>query len=175
VDRGIYKWQLRLRGIIAAKACGDERPVTGILVTDVSVINLGTETFVHSAAQTEGATSSTHERGKVRKSRCSVQGGAHTFVPPSIESYAQMGASALQLLNGLAAITADTGKVDKGAFVAFAPWELSVGVCRDNGISFQGLACDCACVWTLFPIKLVTPTSDLIRAVASVMMFSCSC
>jgi hypothetical protein len=55
-----------------------------------------------------------------------------------VETYGRLGAGTMRLINRLAGIAAESGKVDKGAFVAYTLREMSVGLARYNGMLFRG-------------------------------------
>ena len=61
----------------------------------------------------------------------------YTFVPISVETFGQLGKPAMELINKLAATAAAGGAVGKGAFKAGALRELSVGLCRGNGVLYR--------------------------------------
>ena len=99
--------------------------------------NFHTHTHTHTAAaQTTGSAAALRDRHKRAKYARGDMGGC-TFVPLSVESYGRLGAPAMQLLNDLADTAAASGVVVKGDFVRNTLRELSVGLCKGNGIMYR--------------------------------------
>ena len=63
----------------------------------------------------------------------------YAFVPLSVETYGRWGQPAMKLLSALASAGAATRGVtfDPSAFVTFALRELSMALCRGNGLLFR--------------------------------------
>ena len=106
----------------------------GVLVVDVSVVHPAAETYVQVAANTDGAAAEVRGARKVAKYVCSQAGGGYAFEPIIVETYGRVGEPAHKLLKRLAGIAAQSGKVDKEAFMANTLKEMSVGLCRGNGM-----------------------------------------
>lgn len=88
--------------------------------------------------------------------------GGYAFVPLSVESYGRMGAPALELLNTLATSASASGTVVKGDFVGTALRELSVGLCKGNGIMYRaGLMVLARCSGRAFMSGTIVPTADV--------------
>ena len=101
---------------------------SGLTVADVSVIHPASTTYVHSAQPTGGA-ATLRNAVKIAK-YTSTDPNGYAFIPRTMESYGPLGKLPMGLLNTLAATA--SGAV-KNAFVANAPRELSIGLCRGNG------------------------------------------
>ena len=61
----------------------------------------------------------------------------YAFVPLSVETYGRMGKPAMEFLNTLATIASTEGSVDKDLFMTNALKELSIGLCRGNGVMYR--------------------------------------
>ena len=83
-------------------------------------------------------------------------------MPLSVESYGRIGEPAMQLLNTLAEMASASGSVDKGDFVGSALRELSVSLCRGNGVMYRaGLKVQARCSGRAFMSGTDVPTADV--------------
>jgi hypothetical protein len=108
---------------------------SGVTVADVSVIHPAASTYVR-AARTEGGAAAAREQAKRARYETADPGG-YAFVPLVVETYGRLGKAAMELLNTLATTAAAGGAVRKSAFVANALRQLSVALCRGNGVMYR--------------------------------------
>jgi hypothetical protein len=110
----------------------------GMLITDVVVVHPAAQSYLEAAARTDGTAATDREAFKVQKFRASADTGAYAFEAMGVETYGRLGAGTMRLINRLVGIAAESGKVDKGALVAYTLREMSVGLARYNGMLFRG-------------------------------------
>jgi hypothetical protein len=109
---------------------------SALTIADVSVIHPAASTYVAAAARTTGSAAAVRDRHKQARYDRGDAGG-YAFVPLSVETYGRMGAPAMKLLNTLADTAAAAGVVIKGDFVRNTLRELSVGLCKGNGLMYR--------------------------------------
>ena len=86
----------------------------------------------------------------------------YAFTPLSHESYGRLGKPATQLLNSLAIAASAAGVVVKGDFVESALRELSVSLCRGNGVMYRrGLQVFATLAGGAFEEGLLVPIADV--------------
>ena len=113
------------------------------------------------AAATAGSAAARRDSEKRRKYGTGDLGG-YAFVPLSVESYGRLSEPAMQLLNDLASTAAASGVVVKADFVGSALRELSVGLCKGNGIVYRaGLKVLARCAGTAFLPGAMVPSADM--------------
>ena len=89
--------------------------------------------------------------------------GRYKFTPLSHETFGRLGKPAMHLLNELAIAASASGSVDKDSFTANALRQLSITMCRANGIMFRrGLQTLALVTGTNFAEGLLIPTSDVL-------------
>ena len=108
---------------------------SGLTVADVSVIHPAASTNLRYARTAGGAAAAREASKRARYETADPNG--YTFVPLVVESYGRMGQAAMGLLNTLATAAAAGGAVKKSAFVTNALRQLSVGLCRGNGVMYR--------------------------------------
>ena len=100
------------------------------------MVHPAAQTYVRSAAAADGSAAAT--RDQMRRNRYQVADpDGYAFVPMSFETYGRMGKPAMQLLNTLVDVAAAGGSVDRDAFMRTALRELSIGLCRGNGVLYK--------------------------------------
>jgi Reverse transcriptase (RNA-dependent DNA polymerase) len=108
-----------------------------LTVTDVSVIHPAAATYAPAASRRAGAAAAVRDAQKRALYAADGAQQAYGFVPLSVESYGRLGKPAMALLGSLATIASAGEGVTKTAFMASAVRELSVALCRGNGIMYR--------------------------------------
>ena len=86
----------------------------------------------------------------------------YAFVPLVVETYGRMGKAAMGLLNTLATSAIAGGAMKKSSFVTNALRQLSVGLCRGNGVMYRrGLGILATASGRAFRPGMDTPTADV--------------
>jgi hypothetical protein len=85
---------------------------------------------LRAAALTDGAAAAARRDTSKRAAYNALDPNGYDFVPFSAESYGRLGKPALALLSRFGEVACSSETVSKGAFVAGALRELSVGLCR---------------------------------------------
>jgi hypothetical protein len=135
---------------------------SALTVADISVVHPAARTYVRAAAATAGSAAALRDRDKKARYERGDTGG-YAFVPLSVESYGRMGVPAMQLLNTLADTAAASGVVVKGDFVRNTLRELSVGLCKGNGILYRaGLKILARASGRAFLSGTDVPTADVV-------------
>jgi hypothetical protein len=136
---------------------------SALTVTDISVIHPAARTYVRAAAATAGSAAAVRDQQKRARYDRGGDTGGYAFVPLSVESYGRMGVPAMQLLNTLADTAAASGAVVKGDFVRNTLRELSVGLCKGNGILYRaGLKILARASGRAFLSGTDVPTADVV-------------
>jgi len=104
----------------------------GLTVADVSVIHPAAATYLQ-AARTAGGAAAVRDQAK-RAHYQSADPNGYAFTPLSTETFGRLGKPAMELLNSLATEATAGGVVCKDGFVTNALRELSVSLCRGNGV-----------------------------------------
>ena len=133
----------------------------GLTVCDVSVVHPAASTYVHKARFPGGAAA---ERDRVKTIKYhTADPNGYAFTPLSHETYGRLGKPAMQLLNTLSIEASASGSVHKGDFVTNALRQLSITMCRANGIMFRrSLETLAKVTGTNFAGGLLIPTSDVL-------------
>ena len=125
---------------------------SGMTFVDISVIHPADFSDVQAALIVEDAAK------RVRYESIDLNG--YTFVPISVETFRRLGKPAMELINKLAAMAAARGAVEKGAFMAGALRELSVGLFRGNGVLYRrSLGVLARVSGNAFMAAMIVPTS----------------
>ena len=78
-----------------------------------------------------------------------------------METIGRLGKLAMELIKKLAAVAAAGGAVEKGAYMAGALRQLSVGLCRNKGVLYRGSLGILARAGSAFMAGMTVPTSDV--------------
>lgn len=133
---------------------------SGMTVVDVSVIHPAASSYLQ-AARTVGGAAAVRDAAKTVRYE-SIDPNGYTFVPISVETFGRLGKPAMELINKLAATAAAGGAVEKSAFMANALRELSVGLCRGNGVLYRSsLGVLARASGSAFMAGMTVPTSDV--------------
>ena len=133
----------------------------GLTVCDVSVVHPAAASYA-AQARVPGGAAAARDRLKITKYQTTDPNG-YAFVPLSHETYGRLGKPAMQLLNTLAIAASANGTVHKEGFVTNALRQLSVTMCRANGIMFRrSLETLARVTGTNFAGGLLIPTSDVL-------------
>jgi hypothetical protein len=131
----------------------------GLTVCDVSVVHPAASSYAHQA-RVPGGAAAARDQLKITKYRTADPNG-YAFTPLSHETYGRLGKPAMQLLNTLATEAAASGSIHKDDFVTNALRQLSITMCRANGIMFRrSLATLAKVTGTNFAEGFLIPTSD---------------
>ena len=131
-----------------------------LTVADVSVIHPAAQTYARGAAAAAGSAAALRDRQKRTRYQQAFPGG-YAFMPLSMESYGRMGKPAMELLNTLATQACASGAFTKGDFVGSALRELSVGLCKGNGVMYRaGLKVLARCSGSAFISGAMVPYAD---------------
>jgi hypothetical protein len=107
-------------------------------VADVSVIHPAAASYALPASKTAGAAAEIREQSKKNKYAANAGENAFQFVPLVHESYGRLGKDAMAFLGELANAAVGAAQVGSGvtkqAFITGALRELSVALCRGNGV-----------------------------------------
>ena len=106
-----------------------------LTIVDVSVVHPAASTYLR-LAQTDGGAAAHRDQAKRNRYQNDDPNG-YAFVPLSVETYGRMGKPAMEFLNTLATIASTEGSVDKDLFMTNALKELSIGLCRGNGVMYR--------------------------------------
>ena len=106
----------------------------GVLVADLAVVHPTAESYRAGAARADGSAAAVSGARKVAAFEALGGDGGYEFTPLIVEAYGRLGKPALGLLSRLADIASEGGKVTKAGFIASALKEMSVGLCRGNGM-----------------------------------------
>jgi hypothetical protein len=132
----------------------------GLTVADVSVVHPAASTYVQAARSVGGAAAARDQAKRVRYATADPNG--YAFIPLSVETFGRMGKPAMELLNTLATAAAAGGAVQKTGFVVNALRQLSVSLCRGNGIMYRrSLSVLARASGTSFLPGLMVPTADI--------------
>jgi hypothetical protein len=107
----------------------------GLTVADVSVIHPTAPTNVRGARVAGGAAAAREATKRARYETADPNG--YAFVPLVVETYGRMGKAAMEMLNTLATAASSSGAVQKSSFVTNALRQLSVALCRGNGVMYR--------------------------------------
>jgi hypothetical protein len=133
---------------------------SGLTVADVSVIHPAAATYVQ-AAQAAGGAAALREQAKRARYETADPNG-YAFVPLAVETYGRLGKAAMELLNTLASAATAQGNLAKPSFVQNALRQLSIALCRGNGVMYRrGLAVLARAGGNSYMPGLVVPTSDV--------------
>jgi hypothetical protein len=133
---------------------------SGLTVADVSVIHPAAATYVQ-AAQAAGGAAALREQAKRARYETADPNG-YAFVPLAVETYGRLGKAAMELLNTLASAATAQGNLAKPSFVQNALRQLSIALCRGNGVMYRrGLAVLARAGGNSYMPGLVAPTSDV--------------
>ena len=130
----------RCATFIAANSDGGERGDAllvmpqGVLVVVLAVVHPTAESYRAGAARADGSAAAVSGARKVAAFEALGGDGGYEFTPLIVEAYGRLGKPALELLSRLADIASEGGKVTKAGFIASALKEMSVGLCRGNGM-----------------------------------------
>ena len=131
----------------------------GLTVVDVSIVHPAAATFARLACSPGGAAAK--RDAEKRHKYLTTDPHGYTFVPLSHETFGRLGKPAMDLINTLASAAAESG-VYKEGFVINALRELSVSLCRGNGIMFRrGLMNMARVSGAAFREGLALPTADV--------------
>ena len=129
--RGMVECQRR-GGIVAVL------PWLELAAMDVLVAQASAKSYAAQAAKTAGWTAARAERTKRTRFRKDVPDhAAFRFVPFAVETCGYMGKEAVNFMNRLGDIAAESGRIPKGAFVRWAMQLLSVTVQRGNAEMYR--------------------------------------
>lgn len=117
---------------------------TTLTLVDVSMVHPAGFATSRKASRVVGAAAADRDTKK-RDRYMSGAPDAYAFVPLSTESYGRLGQPAMDLLNDFAEIASASGAVRKTAFITIALRELSVVLCRGQGILFRASLKTLAC------------------------------
>jgi hypothetical protein len=133
---------------------------SGLTVADVSVVHPAANTN-RRAARVEGGAAAAREAMKRARYETGDPNG-YAFVPLVVETYGRMGKAAMGLLNTLATSAIAGGAMKKSSFVTNALRQLSVGLCRGNGVMYRrGLGILATASGRAFRPGMDTPTADV--------------
>jgi hypothetical protein len=110
-------------------------------VADISVIHPSGAATLGAAALTDGAAA--RRDTTKRAAYNALEPNGYDFIPFPVESYGRLGKPALALLSRFGEEVCSSGPIWKGAFLAGALRELSVGLCRGNATMY------CVCLGQL--------------------------
>jgi hypothetical protein len=131
-----------------------------LTVADITVVHPCAATYVRAAGVIGGAAKVREDAKRARYETAEPSG--YAFVPLAHESYGRLGKEAMQLLNALAEVASTNGRVEKDGFVMNALRELSVSMCRGNGLLYRrGLGVLARVTGTCFRAGLTVPTADV--------------
>ena len=132
-----------------------------LTVADVSVIHPAARTYARGAVAAAGSAAALRDHQKRRRYQQAYPGG-YAFTPLSMESYGRMGKPAMELLSTLATQASESGAFTKGDFVGSALRELSVGLCKGNGVMYRaGLKVLARCSGSAFISGATVPYADV--------------
>ena len=132
----------------------------GLTVCDVSVVHPAASTYAHQA-RVPGGAAAARDQLKITKYQTADPNG-YAFTPLSHESCGRVGKPATQLLTSLAIAASAAGVVVKGDFVESALRELSVSLCRGNGVMYRsGLQVFATLAGGAFEEGLLVPIADV--------------
>jgi hypothetical protein len=109
---------------------------SAMAITDISVIHPFVAASLRAAALTDGAVAARRDTTK-KAAYNALEPNGYNFLPFSVESYGRLGKPALAILSPFGEEACSSGTVSKGAFVARALCELSVGLCRGNATMYR--------------------------------------
>jgi hypothetical protein len=133
----------------------------GLTVADVSVVHPAADSN-RRAARVAGGAAAAREASKRARYETGDPNG-YAFVPLVVESYGRMGKAAMGLLNTLAATAVAGGARKKSTFVTNALRQLSVGLCRGNGVMYRrALGVLANATGRAFRLGMDCPTSDVL-------------
>ena len=113
-------------------------PRLELAAVDVVVAHASAKSYAAEAAKTSGWTAARAERTKRTRFRKDVPDhAAFRFVPFAVETCGYMGKEAVNFVNRLGDIAAESGRIPKGAFVRWAMQLLSVSVQRGNAEMYR--------------------------------------
>ena len=107
-----------------------------LLLSDASVSHYCADTYVERAAVTAGSAAEVRAQKKVHKYALYGPGG-YDFTPLVVECYVCRCTAIHALLNKLGHLTADSGRVTKGAWIEGALRRFSVALCKENDFAFR--------------------------------------
>ena len=132
---------------------------SGMTIVDVYVIHPAASSCVN-VARTVGGAAAVRDASKMVRYE-SIGPNGHAFIPISVETFGRLGKPAMELIN-IAATAATGGTVEKGAFTAGALRELSVGLCRGNGVLYMhSLSVLARASGSAFVARMTVSTSDV--------------
>ena len=131
----------------------------GLTIVDISVVHPAATSFAR-VGRDPGGAAAKRDADKRAKYQTAVPNG-YAFTPLSHETFGRLGKPAMELLNKLANVAAESG-VYKESFVTNALRELSISLCKGNGIIFRRSLMNMAKVTgTTFRAGLAIPTADV--------------
>jgi hypothetical protein len=132
-----------------------------LTVIDVSIIHPAASTYVRQAAGTDGAAAATRDQAKRARYQLANPDG-YDFTPFSVETFGRIGKPAMVLINDLATAASASGSLHKDDFVTNALRDLSIALCRGNGVMYKRSMTTLARVsGTCLRAGLDIPTADI--------------
>jgi hypothetical protein len=132
-----------------------------VTVIDVSIVHPAASTYMRQAASTEGAAAAARDQAKRARYQLTNPDG-YDFIPFSVETFGRIGKPAMALINTLASSAAASATVYKDGFVTSALRELSIGLCRGNGVMYRrSMTMLARASGTCLRAGLDTPTADI--------------